>query len=121
MGILLATTFWEVIWYLIIIFFGVMVIWMFIAIFADIFSRRDLSGWGKAGWTLVIFLLPLLGILIYVISRPVEGQADVWPAGSSGQAASASATEDIAKAQQMLQAGTITQVEFDAIKRRALA
>jgi hypothetical protein len=47
-----------------------MFIWMFIGVFADIFRRHDLSGWGKAGWILLIFVLPLLGILIYLIARP---------------------------------------------------
>jgi uncharacterized membrane protein len=59
-------------------FFLFLAIWMFIAVFADIFSRRDLSGWGKAGWVLLIFILPLVGILIYLIARPSElgpGQA----------------------------------------------
>lgn len=53
-------------------FFLFLAIWIFIAVFADIFSRRDLSGWGKAGWTLLIFILPLIGVLIYLIVRPAE-------------------------------------------------
>jgi hypothetical protein len=48
-------------------FFLFLAVWMF---FADIFSRHDLSGWGKAAWTLLIFIVPLLGILIYLIARP---------------------------------------------------
>jgi hypothetical protein len=58
-------------------FFLFLAIWMFIAVFADIFGRQDLSGWGKAGWVLLIFILPLFGILIYMIARPSE------PAGRS--------------------------------------
>jgi hypothetical protein len=50
--------------------FMFMFIWMFIGVFADIFRRHDLSGGAKAGWILLIFLLPLLGILIYLIARP---------------------------------------------------
>jgi hypothetical protein len=44
------------------------VIWAFI----DNFRRRDHSGWAKAGWALVIVILPLLGTLIYLVGRPVE-------------------------------------------------
>jgi hypothetical protein len=58
-------------------FFLFLAIWMFIAVFADIFGRRDLSGWGKAGWVLLIFIIPLIGVLIYLIARPSE------PAGPS--------------------------------------
>ena len=56
-------------------FFLFLAVWMFIAVFADIFTRRDLSGWGKAGWVLLIFILPLIGILIYLIARPAEVEA----------------------------------------------
>jgi hypothetical protein len=57
-------------------FFLFLAIWLFIVLFGDIFRRTDLSGWAKAGWTLLIFILPLIGILIYLIARPPE------PAGS---------------------------------------
>ena len=50
--------------------FMFMFIWMSIGVFADIFRRHDLSGGAKAGWVLLIFVLPLLGILIYLIARP---------------------------------------------------
>jgi hypothetical protein len=65
--------FWDfgtVMWGMFAFFFWFLFVVMFIAAFADIFRRRDLSGWGKAGWTLVIAMLPLLGVLIYVIARP---------------------------------------------------
>ena len=54
------------------VFFAILAIWLFIVIFADIFTRPDLSGWAKAGWVLLIFILPVVGILIYVIARPSE-------------------------------------------------
>jgi uncharacterized membrane protein len=63
-------------WGMLAFFFWFMFIWMFIATFADIFRRRDLSGWGKAAWIAVIVILPFLGILIYVIARPRAGYVD---------------------------------------------
>jgi len=57
-------------WTMFAFFFWFMLIWMFIAVFGDIFRRRDLSGGGKAGWLLLIIILPLFGILIYMIARP---------------------------------------------------
>ena len=41
-----------------------------IYLFVDVFSRTDLSGWGKAGWTLLLLFFPLVGCLIYIIARP---------------------------------------------------
>ena len=57
-------------WYMLVVTFWIMIIWMFISVFADIFTRRDISGWGKAGWIILIFIIPFLGVLIYVIVRP---------------------------------------------------
>lgn len=125
MELVLAATFLEVIWWMLIIFFWTTFIWMFIAAFADpalgrlvpsyyvldIFMRRDLSGWAKVAWSLALILLPLLGILIYMIARPKEMPADTWPA--SGQVGGASAVEDITRAQQLLQSGAINQEELD--------
>jgi len=47
-------------------------LWLFISVVADIFRRTDIGGWHKAVWLLVIFILPLIGILIYMIARPPE-------------------------------------------------
>ena len=63
-------------WYMFIIYLWVMIIWMFISIFADIFRRENLSGWGKVGWILLIFLVPFIGILIYMIVRPKNTEQD---------------------------------------------
>jgi Phospholipase_D-nuclease N-terminal len=62
-----------IIWTLLVLYLWFMLIWMFVAAFADIFRRRDLSGFAKALWLLLIFALPFLGILIYVIARPSVG------------------------------------------------
>jgi hypothetical protein len=42
--------------------------------FVDNFRRRDHSGWAKAGWTVVIFLIPFLGSVIYIVARPRDAQ-----------------------------------------------
>jgi hypothetical protein len=65
-------TFGDVLLSMLAFFFLFLAIWMFIAVFGDIFTRPDLSGWGKAGWVLLIFIIPLIGILIYLIARPAE-------------------------------------------------
>jgi hypothetical protein len=118
---MLETTFWEVIWWMIIVFFAAMFIWMFIAVFADIFGRRDLSGFSKAIWILFIFLLPLLGILLYMIFRPAPTEEEIHAVMERNRrAAGISSTDEIARAHQLLQTGAITQTEFDTIKQRAL-
>lgn len=66
----------DVLWSMLALFFWFMAIWVFIMVFADIFRRRDQSGWAKAGWVFLIFVLPLLGALIYLIARPTLTQQD---------------------------------------------
>lgn len=71
---MLATewSFGNVLWAMAAFTFWVLVIWIFIALFADIFRRKDLTGGAKAGWIFLIFILPLLGALIYIIARPKD-------------------------------------------------
>jgi hypothetical protein len=69
-------TFGSVVWTMIIFFFWTMAIWIFISLFADIFRRNDLSGGAKAGWLLVLFVLPFIGSLIYLAARPNMTEQD---------------------------------------------
>jgi hypothetical protein len=64
--------FLDIMWTMFIFFAWVIWIWLLIMVLADNFGRRDQSGWAKAGWTLFVIFLPLLGVLVYMIARPVE-------------------------------------------------
>ena len=112
-------------WYMFIIYLFVIVIWMFIRVFADIFRRENLTGWGKTGWVLLIVVLPFIGLLIYMIARPKNTEQDLREMAEM-QAAQArlvggAAVDDIAKAQALLDSGSITQEEFESLKAKALA
>ena len=115
----------EFFWWMFMFYLVFIVIWMFIRVFADIFHRDNLSGWGKAGWIILIFIIPFIGILIYVIARPKNTEQDQrdMAAMQAQQArlSGGSSVDDIAKAQALLDKGSITQAEFDAIKAKALA
>ena len=69
----------SVLWAMLYFFFIFMLIWIFIMVFADIFRRHDIHGGAKAGWILLIVILPFLGALIYIIARPqmVEGRTSI--------------------------------------------
>ena len=106
-------------------FFWFLFIWMFIAVFGDIFRRDDLSGGGKAGWIFLIVILPFLGILIYLIARPkmteqdkrmLEEQAEV-----QRRISGYSASDEIAKAAKLQADGAISAEEFEKLKQSALA
>jgi hypothetical protein len=118
------TTFGDIIWAMIVFFFWFMFIWMFIAIFSDIIRRNDLSGGMKAVWILVIVILPFLGILIYIVTRPKMTAQDVQmitQAEAAGKAAaSVSTADELAKLQQLRQSGALTEEEFQALKTKLM-
>jgi len=123
--------FLSVMWTLLVIFAWVIWFWLLIVIFADLFRRPDVSGWGKAAWVVFLIVLPFLGVLVYLISQSTgmterrtkdaqtaQAQFDqyVRSVGASGSPAS-----QIGKAKELLDTGSITQQEFDEIKRRTIA
>ena len=65
------------------IFVWAALIWMFIAVFGDIFRRRDMSGLAKAGWVFLIVVLPFLGVLFYLIARPPWEEQPLSPRGEA--------------------------------------
>ena len=121
--------FLEVLWSMMLFFAWLAWIWIAISCFADTFRRHDIGGGTKALWVVFIILIPFLGVLVYLIAqhdglrdRSVE-QAQAQQAAFDTyvkDAAGGSATE-IAKAKELLDSGTITQQEFDAIKAKALS
>jgi hypothetical protein len=56
---------WSMVWF----FLFFIWIWLLVAVFADIFRSRDLSGWGKAAWSILVIVLPYLGVFAYLIAR----------------------------------------------------
>ncbi|HEX6921978.1 MAG TPA: SHOCT domain-containing protein [Actinomycetes bacterium] len=110
----------DVLWAMLAFFFWFMVIWMFIAIFADVFRRHDLSGWAKAGWILLIVVVPFIGLLIYVIARPRPTEQELRAAGVGYESRTSHSTADeLAKLVALRDAGELTPEEFEALKRRA--
>jgi hypothetical protein len=109
----------------VVFFFWVMAIWIFISIFGDIFRRDDLSGVAKAGWIFLIFILPFLGCLIYIVARPKVTAQDVKLMAQAEAAnkavAGVSTADELTKLQQLKDAGAITAAEFDTLKAKALA
>src|SRR5271156_2772221 len=59
-------------WTIFEIFLWVIWFWILITVFIDIFRSHDLSGWGKAVWFLFVLLIPLIGVVAYLIVRGGE-------------------------------------------------
>jgi len=107
-------------------------IYLVIMVFIDIFRSHDLSGWAKAGWIILIIILPLFGVLIYVIVRGKSmGERSAKQAAESRQAtddyirnvagSGDSTSDEIAKLAALRDNGTITDDEFQAQKAKLLS
>jgi hypothetical protein len=102
-------------------------------IVSDLFRDHSLSGGAKTVWVLFLVFLPFLAVLIYMIAR---GQGMAERSAAQQQRAQeqfdgyvrnvaatgdGSPTEQIARAKELLDAGTIDQSEFDRLKAKALS
>lgn len=118
-------SFGDVIWTMIVFYFWFMFVWVFIRAFTDIFRRNDLSGGAKAGWILLIVVLPFLGILIYLIARPRMTEQDqqmMMEAETAHRRTGGYSTADeIAKLGKLRDEGKITPDEFEALKQKVLS
>ncbi len=126
-------SFWDIVWFIFITFAFVAYLMVMFSIIGDLFRDREVSGGMKAVWIIALIFFPLLTALIYLIARG-KGMAERQAAQVQQMAAaqeayirsvasngSPSAADQIATAKQLLDAGTISQAEFDAIKAKALA
>jgi Short C-terminal domain/Phospholipase_D-nuclease N-terminal len=121
--------FLDVLWTMILFFAWVAWIWIVITVLIDLFRRDDIGGWGKAGWVVFVIVLPFLGVLVYLIAQHEGMRERSVREARSEQAAfdqyvretAGGSAAEIAKAKELLEAGTISQAEFDAIKSKALS
>jgi len=123
--------FLDVMFTMLVFFVWILWFWLLFAVWSDIFRRHDLSGGGKAGWLIFTIVLPFLGVFVYLImeskgmtertverSRAQQQQVDEYVRTT---AAGSDPAGQIAQAKELLDNGTLTQAEFDAIKQKALA
>jgi hypothetical protein len=122
--------FLNVLWDILIVFAWIIYIWLAVVVFIDLFRRRDISGWAKAAWVIFVVVLPWIGVLAYLIfnhdgmadrsekqSQAAQAQVDQYVRETAGKGGPAG---EIDTAKKLLDSGTITQAEFDAIKARAV-
>ena len=123
-GEVLLWSFWFFIW------IAALMVW-FRCLF-DMFGDHTLSGWAKAGWTIVLVFIPWLGALVYLIARGRSMTERQLSKAAEMQAAQeqyikqvastpTSAADQIASAKSLLDSGAINQGEYEALKAKALA
>jgi heme/copper-type cytochrome/quinol oxidase subunit 2 len=132
MNVLAASNypFLNIFWTILIFFAWVVYIWIAVTVLVDVFRRRDSSGWAKAAWVIFVIVVPFVGVLAYLIfnhdgmaersgkeAEASQAQVDEYVRKTAGTGGPAS---EIETAKKLLDAGDITQAEFDAIKAKAI-
>jgi hypothetical protein len=121
----------NVFWTMFEIFAFVLWFWLLFVVLTDVFRSDDLSGWGKAGWTIFVIFLPLIGILTYLIvrgrsmhersARQAAKQDEAFRSYVQEAAGSPpSSADQLAKLADLRQRGVITSEEFEQEKTKVL-
>jgi hypothetical protein len=125
-------TFWDIFasifWFMILFTW----IWMLIAIVGDIFRDHELSGWGKALWTLFLIVVPWLGSLVYLIARGrsmneralAQAQRNEQALGQyvreTAAVGTTSTADELSKLADLRDRGTLSVAEFELAKAKVL-
>ena len=121
----------DLVWTFVLFFTLMITFWLIITVFADLFRRHDVSGWAKAGWSVFVILLPMIGSLTYLITqgrsmmeRNVRQVSDAKQRTDeyirSVAVPDSTSLDEIARGKQLLDQGAISPEEFEQLKRRAL-
>ena len=117
-------------WTIFEIFLWIIWFWILITVFIDIFRSPDLSGWGKALWFLFVLIIPLIGVLVYLIVRggkmhehgvQAAQQQDEAARAYIQQVAGSNSADELAKLADLRDRGVITPQEFEQQKAKILA
>lgn len=125
-------SFGDLIWWFLSIFLFVSYLFVLFAVIGDLFRDRALNGWAKAVWVVFLIFFPIVTALIYLIARGrgmgerSQAQAERFQEAQAEYIKSVAGqtptpTDEIAKAKGLLDAGAISQAEFESLKSRALA
>lgn len=123
-------SFWDIIWWFLWVFIFMSYLFVLFAIIMDLFRDSKLNGWAKAIWIVFLLFLPFLTALVYLIARGRGmGERSAAQARQIREAqdtyikevAGSSPADEIAKAKALLDAGTISQAEYDQLKAKVLS
>jgi len=120
----------ELLWTCLAIFFMVIYFMMLFQVIVDVFRRRDASGGKKAGWLILLFVVPFISLIVYMLMNSdgmAQRQRDLMesrgyrPSGGGNGSGGSGPASEIASAKALLDSGAISQEEYQSIKSRVLA
>jgi hypothetical protein len=120
--------FWEFVWGALVVFFFAMFLVIFITTVMDVFRSRDIGGGAKALWLIFLVVLPVIGVLIYMIvrgpgmaERHYQTQmANAEAMVAAGGGGSVSPADQLHRAKELLDSGAIDEAEYAKLKAQVL-
>jgi hypothetical protein len=124
--------FFDLMWTMLVFFCWVAWFWLLFIVLGDLYRRHDVSGWAKAGWTLLVIVLPFVGILLYLgtqgrhlgerrRTRELDARRRFDDYVRSMSTVDRTSAAEIAEARRLLDEGVIDDEEYRILKRKALA
>ncbi|QBJ96935.1 hypothetical protein ERC79_13970 [Rhodococcus sp. ABRD24] len=122
-------SFLDFLWVILVSFAFIAYLMLLFSIITDLFRDHKSSGWAKAIWVVFLIILPFLTALVYLIvkgddmtKRSIAAAQHMKESQDAyiRQVAGKSGPEQIADAKALLDSGTITEAEFQALKTKAL-
>ena len=119
--------------FLTMLWFFLWVLWIFllVRVIMDIFRSRDLSGAAKAGWLIFTIVLPLVGVLVYLVVRggtmadrevqQAQAQEEAFRSYVRDAARDGGGTDELAKLADLRDRGVITDADFQRGKEKILS
>ena len=121
----------DIFWTMLQIFVFIIWIWLLIAIFSDIFRSHDMGGGAKALWFIFVLIIPVLGVLVYLIARggsmheravaQAQRQQQAFDDYVRQTAGGSSQVDELAKLGDLKAKGVLSDAEFEAQKAKLLA
>ena len=120
-------------WTMLFLFFWIAVLFLLFRVLVDILRSKDLSGWAKALWLILVVLVPFIGVVAYVIVRGYSmSERDIEQTQREGQAFRSSvqeavgssaggAADELSKLADLKERGVISDAEFDQQKAKLLS
>jgi hypothetical protein len=107
------------------IFSFVILIWLLITVFSDLFRRHDIHGGMKVLWILLVLIFPYLGVFIYIITQG-RGMAERNQKAMEHQKQElrqfvSTPADELERLSKLHDAGKLSDDEFATLKAKVLA
>jgi ABC-type multidrug transport system fused ATPase/permease subunit len=123
-------SFWNIVWLIVISYVFVAYLMVLFSVCGDLFRDKEASGVAKALWVLALIVVPFLSVIVYIITRGSgmaersERQVKAVQAEQESYIKTVAGTttpvDQVMQAKALLDAGAISQTEYDTMKTKAL-